>query len=229
MDGAWIEPATHCWQSIATCPLSPRANALSFFSAGLLHVVGGTAVDEVRQTIQVEVLPGARGAADLLSERSAVEPRRLTDGAVYDLNSDSWIEFSPPRELSSAVTVSASSDGVVMFDQRGRAALWQTKSARVEPLPSLPNGQERIRSLLSVVRLGHRVALLSTGDLNGLEQSLDAAVLDVRRRRWLCLPETPLGARWQFGATSTRAGDLVLWGGVSPAGYHSDGTRLVFN
>lgn len=162
------------------------------------------------------------------------------DGAVYDIEKDSWTKISPaPLEARWAPRSFAWGRKAVIWGGMGKAgneakffyydgAVYDYETDTWEKIPEAPLTSGRAREIYSYGIFGYNPTPPALyGDKLVVWSMFCRAVYDLGNKRWEEMPPCPIGGR-DYHRSFIYGNKLVVWGGRDDKCSHSDGAIFEF-
>lgn len=217
-DGAAYDRRTQVWRRIPQAPIDGRVHAASAWTGEKLLVVGGWAAPP-GDTIEVQP-DGGTGM------------RYFSDGAAYDLATDSWRTIAPfplqPRADAAAVWTGQElliwggrtfNTGPVAFFDNGAAYDPAKDTWRILAAAPL-----RPRAGHSTVWTGRELVVYGgVASMNTFEAFRDGAAYDPGTDTWRGIasgPQTQGNPSMRFNAAAWTGEEMIIWTGRKTAAYN---------
>jgi N-acetylneuraminic acid mutarotase len=202
-DGAILDLKTKKWKKLPEAPIDSRAHHSSVLWGSKLVVWGGM-----------------KGPPTI----------KFNDGAILNLETMRWEKLKAPIQARCRHSTALWGSKLVVYGDgypafsHGDGALLDIQTKKWEKLPESPLV---CRSNNTAVLWRSKLVIWGgeTHDPSTLHFTNDGAILDLQRREWQRLPESPIEGRCDHRALLWDS-KLVIWGGTSGAGWRCDGAIL---
>ena len=215
-DGATYEPATDTWERLPDAPLQARTQAVAHWTGEAVLVAGGYGPVE---PLDAETSQQCGATTCSGSSTPTQLQQAFTDGARYDMAARHWEPIRGPRAVD--VTPTSPTRPLLARSPDGSYRVYDDGLRRWRRVPAAPDQAVSLRGV------GDDVVALNTPDPGAAPAGarLGGYLLDRDAQQWHALAEAD-SPRRDDAVVVTAGRRILVWGGRSSAGDHTDGALL---